>query len=80
MHSSELQKLFNEVDVHGRANLVWEYREFVVTREYYGNKVNLYTLPGLYVEIYYSPDMLKIIKIQQTTDLNKFLPFIDVKI
>ena len=77
---NKLHKLFNEVDDQGRANLVWEHGEFIVTREYYGNKVNLYTLPGFYVQIIYSPDLLKIIKIEQTNDLNKFLPAIDIQV
>ena len=72
--------MFREVDLNGRANLVWDHGEFIVTREYYGNMVNLYALPGFYAEVYYSPDKIKIIKIEITTDLNKFLPAIEIKI
>jgi len=34
----DLSSLFNEVDLNGRVNLVWENGEFILIREYYGHK------------------------------------------
>jgi hypothetical protein len=75
---SDLEKLFDDVDLTGRANLIWENGEFIVSREYYGNKVNLYSMPGFHAEAYYSPDKQRIFRIEKVTNLNKFLPFIDL--
>lgn len=81
--NSSLQTLFNSSNLNGRANLIWEHGEFIVSREYYGNKVNLYALPSFYAETYYSPDQLRIFRIEPITDfqgLSKFLPNIDLKL
>jgi hypothetical protein len=68
--------LFNSVDTHGRAVLLWDHGEFITSRSYYGYKVNLYTMPGFYVELYYREDTNQIEKIEAlntSTELNKFL-------
>ena len=79
---SDLLILFNSIDLNGRAQLVWEHGDFEVSREYYGNKVSLYSMPEFHVEVYYHPKDNQIIKIEAITDnegLNKFLPYIELK-
>ncbi len=76
-----LLEKFNIVDLNGRMNLTNEDGEFIVSRVYYNQKINLYALPGFYVEVYYQPDINKIIKIEAITshdELNKYLPYIDI--
>lgn len=51
-----LHEKFNMVDTHGKANLIWENGEFLITISYYRQKVNLYALEGFYAEIFYSRD------------------------
>lgn len=73
---------FNTLDNHGRAVLVWEYGEYLLTRDYYGYRINLYAMPGYYAEVYYRPGENRIEKIEGFTDtetLNKFLPAIELK-
>jgi hypothetical protein len=72
---------FEMVDIHGKMNLINEQGEYIISIEYYRNKLNLYALPGFYAEIYYDPDINRIIKIESITDirgLNKYLPFVEV--
>jgi len=49
-----LQDKFNLVDLHGKAVLLHENGEYISTREYYAQKVNLYSMPGFLVEVFYS--------------------------
>lgn len=70
---------FNTVDLNGRAILTWEHGEFIVAREYYGKKVSLYSLPGFYVEVAFNQEMLIIERVESTTEIDKFLPFIELK-
>ncbi|MBX2968269.1 MAG: hypothetical protein KF803_02775 [Cyclobacteriaceae bacterium] len=74
-------EFFNSLDDHGRAVMVWELGEYVLTRDYYGYRVNLYAMPGYYVEIYYRPGENRMEKIEGFTDrerLEKFLPAIQL--
>jgi hypothetical protein len=79
-----LLEQFNQVDIHGKMNLVNDYGEFILTRfDYYKQNINLYSLPGFHVEIYYSPSENKIVKIESVNDnrsLDKYLPYIELKI
>jgi hypothetical protein len=68
MERESLINLFNQVDTHGKAVMVWEHGQFISTREYYEMKVNLYNLPGFMVEIYYHPLLNKIERIEILND------------
>jgi hypothetical protein len=72
---------FNQVDLHGKSVLIWENGEYISTREYYAQKVNLYSMPGFLVELFYSPYLYKIQKVEVVNDskrLNKHLENIDL--
>lgn len=76
------QKFFDSLDKQGKAILVWEHGEYLLTREYYGSQVNLYALPGFYVEVYYRDDLMRIERIhsiKETEHLEKFLFQIELR-
>jgi len=56
--------LFNAVDFHGKAVMIFEQGEFISTRFYYQMAVNLYVMPGFMVEVYYSQYLNKIERIE----------------
>ena len=74
-----LLEQFNSVDLNGKAILTWEHGEYIVAREYYGKKVSLYSLPGFYVEVAFNPQTLIIERVESTTEINKYLPFIELE-
>lgn len=74
-----LLEQFNNFDLNGRAFLTWEHGEFILAREYYGKKVSLYSLPGFYVEVAFNPQTFIIERVESTTEINKFLPFIELE-
>jgi hypothetical protein len=72
---------FNQVDLNGKAVLIWENGEFISTRKYYSMLVNLYTLPGFIVEVFYYAYLNKIKRIEVVTDdklLNQHLDQIGI--
>jgi hypothetical protein len=72
---------FIQVDLNGRAVLLHEFAEFLSTKEYYSMKVSLYSMPGFLVELFYSPYLNKIERIEVLTDLkrlNKHLENIEI--
>ena len=72
---------FNQVDLQGRIVLVHEFGEYISTGEYYSMKVNLYTMPGFLVELFYDPHLNKIDRIEIVNDnkpLNKYLTQIEI--
>ncbi len=76
------QSPFLELDINERANKVWASGEYIGTRAYYGYKVQLYVLQGLYVEVWYSPALNKIEKvepIQSDKVLNHYLKDINLQ-
>lgn len=70
------QAFFDGMQTSEKAVLVWEHGECLLTREYYGLQVNLYSMPGFYVEVYYRDDLMRIERIQSldgVEGLDKFL-------
>lgn len=47
--------LFYELDMDARAELVWDKGEYISSIDYYGRRVSLFILEGLYVEVFYNP-------------------------
>jgi hypothetical protein len=76
-----LEKIFDEVDTHGKAALLWEHGELLTTIDYYNQKVRLYLLDQFYVELYYNPRVNKIVKITKSDapSLSKFLKEISIE-
>lgn len=73
---------FNLVDLHGKSVLLFEEGDFITSVDYYAQKVNLYAMPGFLVELYYSPYLNKIEKIEAITDnsaLAKHLQNIEIE-
>ncbi|MCA6368236.1 MAG: hypothetical protein IM618_14430 [Cytophagales bacterium] len=66
-----IKDLFFESDKHGRAVLIQEHGEYVSTRQYYSMAVNLYLMPGFMAELFYSPYLNRIMRIELLTDDNK---------
>jgi hypothetical protein len=73
---------FIQLNINDRANTVWAEGEFIGAREYYGYKVVLYVLKGLYVEVWYFISTNKIEKVEPIADpkdLNHYLKDIDLE-
>jgi hypothetical protein len=73
---------FLELDISSRADFVWAEGEFVGSRDYYGYKVALYVLEGLYIEVWIFIATNKIEKvepIQNDKDLQHYLKDIDIE-
>jgi hypothetical protein len=58
------KQLFEEGDLNKRATVLWEYGELITTIEYYNQLVQLYLIDSFYVELYYSPYLNTIEKIE----------------
>jgi hypothetical protein len=71
---------FKQADLNVRMEMVNQFGEYLVSRDYYRHKHNLYALPGFYVEVVYDPDDNSITDVRVVDDLNKYLPFIDLNI
>lgn len=72
---------FIKLNINERADTVWSEAEFVGARDYYGYKVVLYVLKGLYVEVWYFKETNKIEKVEPLAnpkDLNHYLKDIDL--
>lgn len=71
----KLEQIFDQVDFHGRANLLWDRGELVLTIDYYSQRVSLYLVESFYVELYFHPEQNEIVKIEKASNqsLNKFL-------
>jgi len=73
---------FLELDIGSRADKVWDEGEFIGARDYYGYKVVLYVLKGLYIEVWVFAATSKIEKvepIENEKDLQHYLKDIDIK-
>ena len=72
---------FLKLNINERAEVTWSEGEFVGTREYYGFKLSLYVLKGLYVEVWYFIATNKIEKVEPLADikdLNHYLKDINI--
>jgi|694.fasta_scaffold19418_2 hypothetical protein len=76
-------ELFNGFDRHGKAVLIYDYGEFLLSREYYAKKFNLYAMPGYYAEIIYNPvdNTIEEIRalVSSSHEVNKYLPYINLE-
>ncbi len=75
------QGSFLKLNINERADTVWSEGEFVGARDYYGYKVVLYVLKGLFVEVWYFKATNKIEKVEPLAnqkDLNHYLKDIDL--
>ncbi len=73
---------FNLADLQGKTVLLFKEGEFISSIDYYSKKVNLYSMPGFLVELYYSPYLDKIETIETITDharLTKHLINIEIE-
>jgi hypothetical protein len=76
------QSEFLQLDLNSRADIVWADGEFIGARDYYGYKVVLYVLEGLYVEVWVFASTNKIEKVeavQNEKDLQHYLKDIDLE-
>lgn len=76
-----MKHIFETADKHGKAVLIHDHGEYVSTRQYYSMKVNLYMMPGFMAEIYYSPYLNQIERIELLEDpkkLDRHLDQIDI--
>lgn len=75
--------LFDGFDRHGKAVLIHDHGEFLVSREYYAKKFNLYAMPGFYAEIIYDPveNTIEDIRalISGSCEVNKYLPYLNLE-
>ncbi|HXP49232.1 MAG TPA: hypothetical protein VN922_04715 [Bacteroidia bacterium] len=69
---------FIKLNLNERADLIWTNGEFVGSRDYYGYKVSLYVLEGLYVEVWYFVVSNKIEKIEPIEDEHSLELYLNV--
>lgn len=78
------KELFDSVDRNGRCSLIWDYGEFIVSRDYYGCKFALYAMPRYLAEVVYNPVTNKIKDVRSfnldSDEVKKYLPFIDIRL
>lgn len=73
---------FDNLDIQEKGIVVFDKGEFIAVREYYNHRVCLYSLPGFFVEVHYSPDSNQITRIEKVNDektLSLYLSDIDLK-
>lgn len=81
MKSAQLLELFRASDLHGRATLTWSHGSFLLSRQYYGQKVCLYAMPGFFSEVFIVEATTEIDKIEPLTtsiQLQKYLHLIEL--
>lgn len=57
-------KSFNSINLNTKAEFLFNYGEYISSIEYYGNKVDLYTVGGFYVEAFYGGHTKELEKIE----------------
>ena len=68
---------FNILPDGEKADNVWEHGKFITNRVVEGHVINLYSINGFYVEIWYDQPNNKIIKIRSFTHTNPLDPYLD---
>ena len=73
---------YSSCDLNTRADLLWADGKILNTIDYYGYKVQLYSLYSFFVQLYYDSRENKIEKIECVTedDLDKFINQINLSI
>ena len=72
---------FNALPLGEKRKFLWEQGRYVLTTDFYGARVKLFSLNTSFVEVYYHPVEKKVMRISVATDtdLNKHLTGIRVK-
>ncbi len=73
------QEGYNGLDMYKKATYVWDNGKYVSVREYYGYKINLYLLPGFYVEVWYFVNENRIKKVELVSDNNILKLYPEIK-
>ena len=63
---------FDKLSLNERAELLWSRGKFLVTVNYYNQKVNLYSMDGKYFELWYDVSGNQIEKIIPLTNTKLF--------
>jgi len=58
------ERQFKEFELNERMDIINQEGDYVGMREYYAQRINLYTVYGFFVEVFYSPNENKITKVQ----------------
>ena len=71
---------FNSLNLAEKRKFLWEQGRYVLTTDFYGARVKLFSLHSTFVEVYYHPVEKKVMRISVATetDLNKHLTGIRV--
>lgn len=68
------KRYFNSLDLDMRGELVFQKAKFIGSRTYYAQKLVLYTIDNLFIEVWYQPnenyiDRIEILENLKTIDL-----------
>ena len=55
---------FDSLSKNERATLTWQQAEYVMAREYYNQRIQLYAFEDFFVEVWYHPGINRIMKIE----------------
>lgn len=71
---------FEKLPLDDKAELVWEHGQYIDSIEYYGYKLNLYSMGTSFIEVFYSPSNNDVEKIQEVDKegLNKYANRINI--
>jgi hypothetical protein len=71
---------FNSLSLGEKRKFLWERGRYVLTTDFYGARIKLFSLNTSFVEVYYHPVEKKVMRISvaNDTDLNKHLTGIRV--
>jgi len=71
---------FNSLSLGEKRKFLWERGRYVLTTDFYGARIKLFSLNTSFVEVYYHPVEKKVMRISVATDtdLNKHLTGIRV--
>jgi hypothetical protein len=80
LHKPTGMEYFNSLDLSEKRKFLWEQGRYVLTTDFYGARVKLFSLDSSFVEVYYHPVEKKVMRISVATetDLNKHLSGIRV--
>jgi hypothetical protein len=72
---------FNNLSLNKKGEILFSKGSYIAVRNYYNYKVQLYSLNGFYIEVWYHPKLNSIDKIEtleNEKNLNLYLPDIEI--
>lgn len=75
------KSIFYDLSLNTRAEYVWLYGSYVISRSFYNYTISLYAINGFFVEVWYLPNNNELRKVEIVEDekiLDLYLDNIDI--